>query len=284
MADHKEWEREEAGDVERANPSVPVDQNKRSDKRSSEKIITLFIALTLVIAVGALAYTAKSLFLPGSADPAAGAAAITGEAIAGTKMKSLSLTGYDRTLAKQFMDQDNDGTCDSCGMPVEMCMDSGQLQCNMDSKSTIGVLDSAHIHADWKIYVNGKAVDLSDKAHMERMRAGLPVSSFIHVDSGSPAPEKTGDLLHMHATGVPLWIFFESVGMKLDKNCLLFEDGEKYCNDGKNSLKFYVNGKSNEQYGQYVFNDLDKILISYGAAGEDLKAQLASLTDFAGRH
>lgn len=260
---------------------VPVQQNNGS----GEKAITVFIALTIIVALGALAYTAKSLFFSSLSENT-----ITGSTVAetGHSGKGLSLTGYDRTLAKQFMDKDNDGKCDSCGMPVDMCIDTGQLQCNMDSKSTIGVLDSAHIHTDWKIYVNGKVLDLSDKAHMERMRANLPVSSFIHVDSGAPTPEKTGDLLHMHATGVPLWIWFESVGMKLDQNCLVVESGKesgkKYCNDGKNSLKFYVNGKVNDQYEQYVFNDLDKILISYGPKSEDIQLQLATITGFAGKH
>ena len=109
----------------------------------------------------------------------------------GPEMSGMSLTPFDVKLAKEFMDKNNDGKCDSCGMPVDMCISSGQLQCNMDSKSTIGVLESQHIHADWKIYINGKALDLSDKAHMERIKNNQPVSSFIHVDD-APAPEKTG--------------------------------------------------------------------------------------------
>lgn len=274
---------EQPGNPEGSAP-VPQDILTSPRKSSGERAITIFIVLTIVVALGALIYTANSVFFPAkiilSDNTIAGAAV----AESGYSRKGLSLTGYDRTLAKQFMDKDNDGKCDSCGMPVDMCMDTGQLQCNMDSTSTIGVLDSAHIHADWKIYVNGKALDLSPYAHMERMRANLPVSSFIHVDSGAPAPEKTGNVLHMHATGVPLWIWFESVGMKLDKSCLIVESGGRYCNDGKNSLKFYVNGKESDQYEQYVFQDLDKILISYGAKGEDVKPQLAAITGFAGKH
>lgn len=249
-----------------------------SPKSSGERVITVFIILTIIIAVGALYYTARSLL----------GDSVTSGAVAGGSegdhTESLSLTPFDRALAKQFMDKNNDGKCDSCGMPVEMCIDTGQLQCNMDSQSTIGVLNSQHIHADWKIYVNGNALDLSDKAHMARMQAGLPVSSFIHVDAGAPAPETTGDVLHMHATGIPLLIWFESVGMKFDANCLMMESGEKYCNDGANTLKFYINGKANEQHEQYVFNDLDKILISYGSRDEDIQPQQAAITNFAGVH
>ena len=201
------------------------------------------------------------------------------------RMTMMPLTGFDIQLAKQFMDKDNDGKCDACGMPVEMCMDSGQMQCNMDPEATIGVLGSQHIHADWKIYINGKALDFSDKSHMERMRNNMPVSSFIHVDSGAPAPEKTGDVLHMHASGVPLWIFFKSIGIDFSKDCITLENKEKFCNDSNKKLKFFVNGKESNEFENYVFNDLDKILISYGdESEEEIKNHLASITDFAKLH
>lgn len=194
----------------------------------------------------------------------------------------MSLTAFDTELARQFMDRNDDGKCDACGMPVEMCIESGQMQCNMDPKSTIGVLGSAHIHADWNVYVDGRPIDFSDKAHMERMQKGLPVSSFIHVDSGSPLPEKTGDVLHMHATGVPLWVFFKSIGGSLNETCLGI-NGETMCSSGNKKLRFYVNGKPNTEYGDYVFTDLDKILISYGGE-ENPEEQTSSITDFAKNH
>lgn len=182
----------------------------------------------------------------------------------GQRLTRMSLSSFDAGLAIQFMDKNGDGMCDVCGMPVEMCIDSGQLQCNMDSKSAIGVLGSQHVHADWKIYLKGKAIDLSDKSHMERMRSGQPVSSFIHVDSGAPVPERTGDVLHMHATGVPLWIFFSSIGLELP------------------DVKVYVNEKEIQNYQNYVFKDLDKILITDGIG--NLDEQLASITGFAKNH
>ncbi len=203
----------------------------------------------------------------------------------GSRISSMSLTGFDRDLAKQFMDKNGDGRCDACGMDVNMCIDSGQLQCNMDSSSTIGTLGSQHIHADWKIYINGKPLGFSDKSHMERMKSNQPVSSFIHVDSGAPAPEKTGDVIHMHATGIPLWIFFKSIGIEFNKDCITLENKEKFCNDNNKKLKFFVNGNQNDKFEDYVFNDLDKILISYGdESEEEIKNQFAEITDFAKIH
>jgi len=185
--------------------------------------------------------------------------------VMGEKMSSMSFSNFDKEMAIKLMDKDGDGKCDSCGMPVEMCIDSGQMECNMDSKSTIGVLGSAHIHADWKIYLDGKTMDFAGKDHMTRMQQGLSVSSFIHVDSGAPEPEKAGDLLHMHATGIPLWLFFKSLDIELPEG-----------------LKMYVNGKEIPDYRNYVFSDLDKILITDGVG--DLNQQLNSITNFAEKH
>ena len=202
-----------------------------------------------------------------------------------TRISRMSLTEFDTQLAIEFMDKNHDGRCDICGMPVEQCIDSGQIECNMDPNAKIGILGSQHIHADWKIYIDGKALDFSDKSHMERMRNNMPVSSFIHVDSGAPAPEKTGDVLHMHASGVPLWIFFKSIGMDFNKGCITLENKEKFCNDENREFKFFVYGKESNEFENYVFNNLDKILISYGdESEEEVKNQLASITDFAKLH
>ena len=244
---------------------------------NAEKIVTGLIVVVLVITASSLFYVSKSLFFPDEEKDK--------QTNQMPEMSRMSFTSFDIELAKKFMDKDNDGKCDSCGMDVDLCIQTGQLQCNMVPGSTIGILDSQHIHADWKVYINGIALDFSDKAHMERMRSNKPVSSFIHVDSDAPPPEKTGDILHMHATGVPLWIFFESVGMDFNKDCITLENKEKFCNDGNKKLKFSVNGKENNEFENYVFKKLDKILISYGNdSGEEIKNQLASITNFAKNH
>lgn len=202
----------------------------------------------------------------------------------GARLSKMSLTGFDVALAKEFMDKDNDGKCDVCGMDVDLCIGSGQLQCNMDPKSTIGVLGSQHIHANWKVYIDKKLLDFSPFAmDMSNMNANI-TSSFIHVDKGAPPPEKTGDVLHMHAKGVPLRLFFRSVGGDFNETCLTFPASGQFCNSESKTLKFYVNGKPNSEFGDYVFKDLDKILISYGNAEASVQTELNSITDFAKSH
>lgn len=242
----------------------------------------IIYGLLLVVAIATLIFSLLSFFNFQKGQK------ITAEVIASSQMPSrmsrMSLTGFDTELAKQFMDKNNDGMCDICGMPVEQCIDGGQLECSMDPNAKIGILGSQHIHADWKVYINGKSLDLSDKSHMARIMSNQPVSSFIHVDSGAPQPEKTGEVIHMHATGVPLWIFFKSVGIDFNKDCITIENNQ-YCNNENKKIRFFVNGKENKEFENYVFNDLDKILISYGSEnGEEIKKQVVSITDFAKIH
>ena len=71
--------------------------------------------------------------------------------------------------------------------------------------------------------------------------------------------------------------------MSVVGNCL--ENKEKFCNDGNKKLKFSVNGKESNEFENYVFKKLDKILISYGNdSEEEIKNQLASITNFAKNH
>lgn len=135
----------------------------------------------------------------------------------------------------------------------------------------IGPLGSAHLHADVKVYNNGKAIDFSQKKYQL-------TTSFMHFEEG------IGDVIHTHATGLTVGHMFNSVGMNFNRNCIVIER-KNYCNDGNNKLKFYVNGQLNNEFDTYVIKDLNKILISYGNENEAaIQQQLSSLTNLAPRY
>lgn len=233
----------------------------------TEKAVLLLMIGAIIVGVFSISMVVKHVFFP------------TG-AVSGNQQQdhfaSAEFTAFDKELAVKLMDKDGDGKCDSCGMDVEFCMQSGQLQCSMDSKSTIGVLDTTkkkhHYHADFKVYINGQAVDFSQQKYFVK-------SGFMHVEND--VPEETGNVLHMHASGVPLWLFFESIGMGFTNECFVLDTGEKYCNGTANELNFYVNGVQNNEYGSYIYNDRDKLLITYGTESqEEINRQLESITDF----
>ena len=198
----------------------------------------------------------------------------------GKPMSKMGFTEFDKQKAREFMDKNGDGKCDICGMPIEQCIASGMMQCSgMDPDATMGVLGSQHIHADWKVYLDGEAFDWSPYAerHHKQMMGDKSItdtSAFIHIHPAEGA-EKGGDVLHMHATGIPLSLFFESLGMKFDKGCLTV-NGNEHC-----GLKMYVNGKENNELGDYVFSDGDKILITDSG---NIEEQIKSITNFAEAH
>ena len=137
--------------------------------------------------------------------------------------------------------------------------------------SGIGKLKSAHNHADVKAYINGKAIDFSQQKYQLAAR-------FIHFEEG------VGDVIHTHATGLAMGHLFKSLGADFNRNCITFEEAD-YCNDGNKKLRFYVNGKPNSEFDNYIMKDLDKILVSYGAEGEEeTQKQLNSVTNLAAKY
>ncbi len=200
---------------------------------------------------------------------------------AASAMKPLSqmkLTPFDVVLAKERMDKNNDGVCDVCGMSIDQCISSGQIDCNMgNNPQAIGVLGSQHIHADFKVYVNGRALTFAKPDYYMK-------SSFMHVDA-SQNTEDASSVLHMHAKKVPLWLFFRSLGMNLSKESLTLADGQVLKNENGKQLKFYLNGQKVDELGDYSFQPLDKLLISYGPENDsDLQKQINSVTNFAKDH
>lgn len=183
----------------------------------------------------------------------------SGQSLEKNVVVKMGLTPFDVELAKNFMDKNNDGMCDFCGMKVEDCIASGMMECSMDPNAKIGLLRSAHIHADFKVYLNAKQVNFAKREYYMK-------SMMVHLDE-HPNIEDAGGVLHMHATGVPLWIFFKSVGLELPTD-----------------VKLYVNGKLNTESLDYVFRDGDKLLITDATNQEFVNQQIISITDYAKDH
>lgn len=137
--------------------------------------------------------------------------------------------------------------------------------------SGIGPLGSTHLHADVKVYINGQALDFSQRKYQL-------TNSFIHFEEG------IGDVIHTHATGLTIGHMFKSVGIDFSNNCMIFE-GKSYCNENDKKLKFYVNGQLNTEFDNRVIHDLDKYLISYGNENDsEIEKQLNSITNLAPKY
>jgi len=129
-------------------------------------------------------------------------------------------------------------------------------------KSQIGPVGGIHAHADYKVFLEGNEFDFAKREYMVK-------EQYVHIEN------MVGDEIHAHATGVTMGEFFRTLGWKFTSECIKTDAGKEYCNEGENTLKFYVNSEPNELYGDYLIGDKDKILISYGSESEEeIQAQL----------
>ncbi len=134
------------------------------------------------------------------------------------------------------------------------------------------LLGDVHKHVDFKVYLNGQAHNFSQSQYMSSENKTL--SNFVHLH------DMDGEVIHQHIAGVTLSEFFNSLKIKFNSTCLVLDTNESFCNNGENSLKFFVNGVANSAFGSYEFNDLDHILITYGNDNESvITEQLNSVSD-----
>ncbi len=138
---------------------------------------------------------------------------------------------------------------------------------------SIGPVGSTHIHADLGLFLDGKEITPLPEKYFVRI-------SEVHMEGGPGV----GTVMHMHSTGVPLKMFFNSLGMSFDSKCFQFE-GQRYCSDETKNLKMLVKHEGgqweqNTDFESYVFKDLDKILITYGnETPEQIAEQQKQVTD-----
>lgn len=140
---------------------------------------------------------------------------------------------------------------------------------DLERVSGIGELESTHIHAHLKIYLNNKALDLSTSNYQSK-------SEFVHLEDG------VGELIHVHATGITLEQFLYTLGMNSNESCIAID--KEYCNDGKNKLLYFINNQQTTKIN-YIIKDHDKILVTYGDyTDEEIKKQLESVTNLQLEH
>lgn len=112
-----------------------------------------------------------------------------------------------------------------------------------------------HVHADFLVVLDGSAFDFNKAEYMSMPFEEL--SENIHLHDFNP------NVIHVQNENATLGEFFESLGMKLDKNC--FDSGaQKYCSNETKKLQMFVNGKPSEEFERFKPKDLDRILIFFG--------------------
>ncbi len=153
--------------------------------------------------------------------------------------------------------------------------------------------DSNHTHADFAVWVNGKQLDFSADTFM----SGLSTDAGTHPTEG---PRKylhlhdgNGHVIHRHKPGMTLQQFFVSLDYHFhrDPHCmavgLILEQSGKgkadpsICDTTEKKWRFFLNGteKPYDSGLDYVFEDGDRLLFTYGADDREVQRELRQLTD-----
>jgi len=141
---------------------------------------------------------------------------------------------------------------------------------NMDSNvpgapPNAGKLGDEHEHASLLVRIFGDKFDFTSPAYQIK-------SSWIHFE------DSDGTTIHRHSSGVMLGYLFANLGIDIDSECYKFPDGRQFCSNEDYRLKYYINHQIVKDVYDYVLEDDDRILISFGPeTPEEIEGQLIEL-------
>jgi len=131
--------------------------------------------------------------------------------------------------------------------------------------SGAGKLGGEHEHASLLVRIFGDKFDYSVPSYQIK-------SSWIHFE------ESDGTTIHRHSSGVTLGYLFENLRIGIDSECYIFPDGRQFCTNEDYSLKYYINHQIVKDVSDYVIEEGDRILITFGnETPEQIEEQLMEL-------
>ena len=141
---------------------------------------------------------------------------------------------------------------------------------NLDSSAPgappgAGKLGDEHEHASLLVRIFGDKFNFGGPSYQIK-------NSWIHFE------DSDGTTIHRHSTGVTLGYLFANIGIGIDSECYKFPDGRHFCTNEDYSLKYYINHQIVKDINDYIFEEGDRILITYGSeTPEQIEEQLMEL-------
>jgi len=125
-----------------------------------------------------------------------------------------------------------------------------------------GTLGDEHEHISILVRIFGDRFDFSSPSYQIK-------SSWIHFEGAD------GNTIHRHSSGVKMGYLFGTLGLTLTDECFVFKDGRDFCTNEDYSLKFYINHQQVDSILDYIGQENDRVLISYGnEIQEEIEEQL----------
>lgn len=141
--------------------------------------------------------------------------------------------------------------------------------------------DPNHTHADFAVWINGDRINFSQDKYMSGLstdesthdEADEAHHAYFHLHDGN------GDVIHRHKPDLTIGEFFDSLGFHMQKTCFRLDTGVEICNAAGKEWKMFVNAELRDFDPAYAFQDMDHILLTYGATEEQLKREFEAMTD-----
>ncbi|OGC50862.1 hypothetical protein A2716_02400 [candidate division WWE3 bacterium RIFCSPHIGHO2_01_FULL_40_23] len=100
------------------------------------------------------------------------------------------------------------------------------------------------------------------------------LSPDVYIKKDNP------NIVHVKEAGITWGDFFDTLPLKLTKDCLTTGTGQTFCTGASGALEFYLNGIKNEELLNQEIKTNDKALITFRGSGDaDLQKQLQSIPD-----
>ncbi len=113
-----------------------------------------------------------------------------------------------------------------------------------------------HVHSDFLFIANGERVRFNDDRYQSATGHVLLEDMHFH--------DHDDNVIHRHADGLTLGVFFESLGVTLTNDCITLDTSEAYCTNDENKFLVFVNGERNDSPSTYINQENDQILFYYG--------------------
>jgi hypothetical protein len=75
--------------------------------------------------------------------------------------------------------------------------------------------------------------------------------------------------IHRYHEDATMEILFNGMSVGIDDQCYVFPDGKAFCTTDEYSLKYFINDKSVSGIGDYIIQDNDRILITFGGETDE---------------
>jgi len=150
--------------------------------------------------------------------------------------------------------------------------------CAQSPQPQFGIFGSTHEHADFKMYINGAAVNFSQERYQTPEPPGGDSNACGNETTLAHLHGGDGNMVHKHATNVTWGYFFSTLNITMSDHCIRMDNGASFCDQGMSHWRYFVNNSEVAGLKDAEIHDLERVLLTYGSDASAIPAQLASVT------